>query len=513
MPSHIHRKRYVQGGLCQTGNGTKCEPWNSLSLAQSHSGWTTLIVLPSPIALDGGITLHSGQKLVGKDQKHAIITNSFTERNGGNGIIAIGNVLIKNVTIKQTNAAAVRYDNASNLTVRNTYVSGYNQSNITAPIVYPLDDSINSVLVGAFFGHNSNPGTTTFCHVTIDSGNSGPAIADLVAANRKLYVQQCKFNGLRTTFSEQEGLLTGVNGLFLMASNDAEYKVRVQASHLYDFVGNSFAPKDISIVVQGHSHANIQIEDCLFQESIQHTRPPVSAIEIITVNSNSSCLIKNNTFDNLFNTLTTRDSGVSEANLSLVHNNATGYDQFYAALAVHSESMNLRKHVTMKSNKFIGGVTSGAILIGSNLGGPASWSDLRLELENNCYDGKDIAFAAFISINFGSNPAGAGNATITGSHNNFERFVFDILDFGFFEEASNVNYLLPRNWWGQPEGPDNIDNTGTGVVDVSDPLSEPIDCPKFKYCLPTDQLTFGDRAVTVDSVKAQLEKIAARFRY
>src|SRR5438552_3336983 len=77
---------YVLGGGNSAGNGSRSQPFNSLQQAENASSpGETIFVLPSQVALDGGIQLKDDQKLVGLGPEvtkassttaHARVTNS-----------------------------------------------------------------------------------------------------------------------------------------------------------------------------------------------------------------------------------------------------------------------------------------------------------------------------------------------------------------------------------------------------------------------------------------------------
>src|SRR5437660_1323379 len=97
--------KYVQGGSCNPGDGSKKHPYNSLALAQADTSWTTLVVLASPVALDGGITMRAGTKLIGEKNpvdgpvsaNQPTITNSSSALNGGNGWLVCRNRSINRI--------------------------------------------------------------------------------------------------------------------------------------------------------------------------------------------------------------------------------------------------------------------------------------------------------------------------------------------------------------------------------------------------------------------------------
>ena len=113
-------KKYVQGGLCDQGDGSRHKPYNSLILAQNDLIWSTLIVLSSPIPLVDGITLRHGTKLIGEDNDNLPILSK-------NGVICNGISHIENIYFKDTIGSSINYDNATNITIKNVIITGHNK--------------------------------------------------------------------------------------------------------------------------------------------------------------------------------------------------------------------------------------------------------------------------------------------------------------------------------------------------------------------------------------------------
>ena len=180
--------KYVQGGRCEPGDGSKCSPWNSLALAEADGNWKTLVVLSSPIALDGGILLKNGQKLVGEKSPvdgllswdQPTITNTDLNSNGGNGVkVDSGSVVVKNIHFANTQVSAINYDNAKDLFVKNVLVTGHNQSQKPVAMGYTDVQGRTRIYYAGIHGQNGNNGKTTLYKIVIRNNFAGPDVYDV----------------------------------------------------------------------------------------------------------------------------------------------------------------------------------------------------------------------------------------------------------------------------------------------------------------------------------------------
>lgn len=131
--------KYVQGGATAPFKGTKNHPFGLLSQAEAdQDNWDTLVVLSSSTILDEGITLQDGKKLIGEKNPtcgelsptQPTITNTdINNSNLGNGVIVKGNATIQNIYFTNTQASAINYNDADDLTVKNVLITNYDQSN------------------------------------------------------------------------------------------------------------------------------------------------------------------------------------------------------------------------------------------------------------------------------------------------------------------------------------------------------------------------------------------------
>src|SRR5271155_1628791 len=98
---------FVKASAAANGNGSIVHPFNSLNTVQNASKpGDQIIVLSAPAStppLDGGITLKTGQSLVGLDPFSLLagnnepaprITNSSASQNGGNSVVLANNTVV-----------------------------------------------------------------------------------------------------------------------------------------------------------------------------------------------------------------------------------------------------------------------------------------------------------------------------------------------------------------------------------------------------------------------------------
>jgi len=268
--------KYVKGGLCESGDGSKCRPWNSLALAQAGS-WETLVVLSSPIALDGGILLKNGQKLVGEKSPvdgplsydQPTITNTDLLSNRGNGVLVqSGSVVVKNLHITNTQTSAINYDNAKDLFVKEVLVTGHNQSETLVTTDYTDHFGQTEIPVAGIHGQNSQSGKTTLCKVMIRDNHTGPGVYDapfgaITAITRKLKVIKSNFSGLKSTQTFNTGVLAASSGVGtksvvkIYKSTAADFKAAIRN---IGFTPQVYRGSEIDFTVEKSKMLNLNVE-------------------------------------------------------------------------------------------------------------------------------------------------------------------------------------------------------------------------------------------------------------
>lgn len=524
--------KYVQGGLTAPGNGSKSSPWNSLALAQANTSWKTLVVLPSATALDGGILMRPGTRLIGAKNpvkgtlaaNQPTITNSSAALNGGNGVVVeSGNVYVKNIYLKDTWASGINYNNAKCLEAKNVLITGHNQGEVVVPMPYPF--RWDSIEVGGIHGINSNNGTTILKRVVIKNNHTGSAVVDFPngTVTRKLRIGCCEFSNLTKATPLINEVYSESTACFLAAIDDGtNYDISITKSSFHDFaLGfddpvvdviaiNSLNGATVKCLINNcdfthiypigsanfahginfnaftvfeqvpanvRSKADFTVCNCTFQEL---PTALIGGISTQNLNSDFNTAINRNSLIDVFDSITLfAFGGVSNDNVVITNNNGSGTDNFFGTETFDigfllpfgsNPPPQATQTISIKGNNYTGGNLTGAIAI---VPVTNPWTSLIINAEDNCFNGQG-AGAGLAGFNFGSV---AGNATINAHKNNITGFQFDIQDVN-----ANVNYLAQKNWWGQASGADSISTQPgyTGTLDVSNPLKKAIKCPKAR---------------------------------
>lgn len=278
------KKKYVKGGLCEPGNGSKEHPWNSLALADADTSWNTLIVLASPVELVGGLNMRPGTCLIGEKNPvngpttgdQCVISNPNPLDHNGNCIeVVSGDVCIKNIYFREIWNSAIDYDNARNLTVENVLVTGYNKGLNTSLVQgNHFDDSFTTYVNGALNAQNSNNGKTSLCNVVIRDNYSGAGIYEEVngGAKRKIRINKCEFSGLTNGNPNdgscaQKGLYNNISAVMLTSFEQSKVDTKIKNTFIHDFDAHPIAGTYwlYSIFVHPFSStSNTLIENCIF---------------------------------------------------------------------------------------------------------------------------------------------------------------------------------------------------------------------------------------------------------
>lgn len=551
--------KYVRAGLCQSGNGSRHHPYNSLAVAEADTTWTTLIVLSSPFLLDGGITLRPGTRLIGEKSPvngslahdQPTITNSSDASNGGNGVIVkSGNVTIKNIYFKDTWASAIQYNNADDLNVSHVLATGWNQGELSAPIIpfrNPAGDIRSSLELTALFGQTAHNGTTSLNHVVLSNGHTGGGVFDspILGAKRKFHADNVDVSEIGSIITPAPGLSRSANAILTFAYADTFQKILIENSSFHDFqptaLSNLIARGlslratnggKVNAVVQNCFFKNIYptggtfgdhilgvvltelptrrcefdatIKDCFFEETSSENQ--ADTMNWQTYNSISNVVYKRNTSVNVLDTLATFDDGDSITNYTVTDNNATGLDAFYFVISgtFLGNPSHMNTHVTVNNNKYVGGLFTGGLSVVSGFDGePAPWTNLVVDMHGNCFDGQGNGFAGISAFNFAGDQEGAGHSVVNAHDNNLTGFSHSV-----FQDATNVVINAQRNWWG-PNGPVDVVNNPPGSVDVTNPLAAPIRCPQFAFCIP---ITEAEDATPTKNLSENVKERIKNYR-
>ncbi len=539
---HCHEEvvKFVQATASPNGNGSKKHPFATLAAA-ALATWDVLIVLPSTKALEGGLTLKPGQKIIGScdptdislSPAQPIITTSSTSPNNGVGITATGDNVIKNLYFQNTWSSAINYDNATNLTIQDCLITGHNQGSTVITTGF-----FTGALVGGIQGQCSQSGETRIEHVIIRNNHAGPGIQDLPVnpAHRELTVCKCELAQLNTT-----GILSDPVG----STTTVFSSVVVKDSYLHDFIGNTGIgflcfPHNGSVqtvLIKDSAFSNIndsnieagpaffttnagpspelkiEIDGCSFESSTS------VAITIFNNNSSQSEAIVTNSTSNVSTFFLSQvfDNGIQQNRLC--GNTVTGVT-FYEAQASHSV---VALPMPVEITEIIGNCFTGNI--GIELLPLIKWTLLDITAECNCFYGSGTNSILFDTITSTPTP-GAFNGLINAHDNTFSGFTTDIKDNG-----SNVSYLVSRNFWGTPTttcsttssclpfqtcdhgsclGPIVVAPAPpfTGFIDASHPLAVSIKCPRNCCFSTSGKLTTPPLPQAMLSTEEKLQKLA-----
>ncbi len=486
--------KYVQGGVSAPGNGTRKHPFSSLLEAQNDRCWDVLIVLPSTVALDYGITLKPGQKLIGECNPtrgllptQPTITNTHSASNGGNGAVVLGDSTIKNIYFKNTYASAINYDSANDLVVQDVLITGFDHGT----------DSISGIQ-----GTCTKSGKTFIERTIIRNDNGGYAgvndtTANLVGIHRELTICKCDFSELSDIGINTGPVGDSTNSSFVVikdcyfhdfinlaeigiscgGTGGATQIVLVENSRFYNIGGETS-----HIVGQPSSTSSLKlkIDSCLFEETSLNG---AVAVEVgkRTRDASSEIILENSVSTSLSHFfLSVLALNVTVKN-KLCGNTVTG-GIFYQT-GTSQGSTNMEEMTDIIGNVFIGSTG-----ISVNPGAP--YTLLTINLEDNCFSGGNAAGNVGISSLETTGNTNAGNATITAHCNSIIDFATDIQN----ETHTTIN--ATENWWGGLPcasgsgcvgsqicqkgvcvGPAHVINTGGGTVYVMPSLTASIKCP------------------------------------
>ncbi|MGB1581117.1 MAG: hypothetical protein ACPHER_06390, partial [Nevskiales bacterium] len=145
------RSLYASATAAEGGDGSRAAPFNSLqALELASEPGDTLVILPSPVeapALDGGIGLKPGQRLIGGgpdvlqpagQARLPRIRNSSIARFNGDAVRLAPNSRVENLVISGAVRGAVYGQNVPGATVVGNDISGFNTSCMIGFTVEPF---------------------------------------------------------------------------------------------------------------------------------------------------------------------------------------------------------------------------------------------------------------------------------------------------------------------------------------------------------------------------------------
>ncbi len=553
--------KFVQAGAC-AGNGSEKRPYNSLAQAQADTSWDTLVVLPSPVVLDGSIILRSGTTLKGTcdptcgplSPQQAIITNSNGELNNGNAVVVQGDACIKKLYFKDTWASAINYSNGRNLHVEKVLITGHNQGEVT--VQTQISPAI-SIPVTGIFGQINADGTTNFSRVIIKDNTTGGGIfeSSINGTHRKISVNICEIAGIRSLSTESPSIVEQSFGIdFVSSGLGTHHEVSITNSYFHDFRPNADSTVDaeaieldtfdgglISACIKNCSfkdiHNNkrqtdhillstrglpqknsntVKVKGCRFEEAPANAFQQVTGVASVLQDSSNTITITDNTFVNLYdNIFTSPLTGTTQEQINISGNCGSGINTFFGTVNYGAAKAIIEG--TISDNYYSGGQGLGGIGVAVI----APWKKLLIKVERNYLDGQGTGNVGLYGSAFSGTEtgpaildAGCGSLGSKGK-NSIVGYFFDVAN------DTGLTIFARKNWWGQGNpctaesqctatqeckkgfcvGPKHVVNEGDGVIHVSMPLSYPPLCPK--KCFPTAQHAIDNRTVDVANVKQQ----------
>ena len=152
---------YVSASAAPGGNGTESAPFDSLvAVEQASSPGDTIVVLPATAALDGGIALKQGQKLVGGGPSVIgststllpRVTNTSAARHSGDAVVLADDVEVTNLAVAGSFRGGVYGLDVIGVLVHGNDVSGHNTSCTVGFQILPIVAPTNVPGVGVPFG-------------------------------------------------------------------------------------------------------------------------------------------------------------------------------------------------------------------------------------------------------------------------------------------------------------------------------------------------------------------------
>lgn len=152
---------YVSAGAVSGGDGSIGAPFDSLAAAEANSApGDTIVVLAAPTALDGGIKLKPGQRLIGNGPPVVgstaadlpRVTNTTAARHSGDAVVLAENAEVANLVVSGSYRGAIYGLDATGVFVHGNDVSAHNTSCTVGFQILPIVAPTNVPFVGVPFG-------------------------------------------------------------------------------------------------------------------------------------------------------------------------------------------------------------------------------------------------------------------------------------------------------------------------------------------------------------------------
>ena len=282
---------FVQAGTKGDGKSIESPIGSTIELERLSLPGDTIFLLPSSAALKGGLTLKSGQHVIGltMNGQKPVIKNTNSTRNLGVGLILANNTRISNLAIEDTFASGVYGLNVSSIRIDGVDVRGANRSQSFLNTQYPtLPGSLPHG--GMVFVHSESTAEIVVTSSSItDAAGFGIVSITSNTAQSQLNVSYTQVEGgskigffdagitalaqgstaqakLQVLDSQIWGRLSrSGRNIMLVASSGA--KIASQVSRSYS--GATGQDGIVAAVMQSPSEINLHIADSLIEEAGQ----------------------------------------------------------------------------------------------------------------------------------------------------------------------------------------------------------------------------------------------------
>ena len=251
LPANIW---FVQAGATGDGKSIANPIGSSIMLERTSGAGDTIFLLSSDSALEGGLALKAGQRLIGLSRAghKPVITNSDSTRNSGCGIVLADNNRVSNVRIEDAYASGIYGFNASTTRVDSVDVHAANRSGSYIDVKYP---TLPGTLPhgGMVFVHS-----TSSAEVMVNSSSvtqsAGFGIVSITSdtSHSSLSVNHTQVEGGSKIGFFDAGISALVRG------SAARVRLNVSDSQVWGHMSRS--GRNVMVVASGGAHADTRIE-------------------------------------------------------------------------------------------------------------------------------------------------------------------------------------------------------------------------------------------------------------
>jgi len=456
--------------------GSAQNAYSALAQVEADAGCVEIIVLYSETALDGGITLKDGQRLIGIQGPAGalpVISNSSADENDGNAVNLARDNRIENLHFRNCYQSAVFGGNPGDFKIESSLITQFAQSGSTISI----PEGIIFAPPGIYILADSD--------ITIDARDveireaKGSAIQMIIHdGNAEVVLENVAVRDL--------GALPDAHispGVSLLADGHATVETIVRETSVTDIgEGQSNSDGMLFIAFETASYA-------LLVDGYQYTNlndlggRGATGLEIGIENGQGAVFdaeIRNSVLQggaSLGMQVIDQGQGNNNSLTTHIHDNEI-YDSGASGIEfdIGFGSINATNTFTLDNNLIVGAGASGIELY--SIIGQQDVVNMLLEKNTILDSAYGMIFshqvgagAATLNLDAGLGALGSiGRNTIIGSQ------VADVWVYTFdccgFPQTPPFHVSAAGNWWGSADGPANVLEEGAATVDVSPVLTE-----------------------------------------